>query len=40
LVEALGGDVIGFSFVVNLSYLNGATKLKLKSENLFAVATY
>lgn len=40
LVEALGGKVIGFSFVINLSYLNGASKLKLKSENLFAIATY
>lgn len=40
LVEELGGEVIGFSFLINLSFLDGATKLKSKSENLFAVATY
>ena len=40
LVERLGGIVIGFSFIVNLSFLEGAKKLKPKSDNLFAVATY
>lgn len=40
LVEKLGGIVIGFSFIVNLSFLEGAEKLKPKSDNLFAVATY
>lgn len=40
LVERLGGVVVGFSFIVNLSFLAGAEKLKPKSDNLFAVATY
>lgn len=40
LVERLGGVVVGFSFIVNLSFLAGGEKLKPKSDNLFAVATY
>lgn len=40
LIETLGGVVVGFSFVVNLSEIGGQEKLKLKSENLFSVVTY
>ncbi len=40
LIERLGGIVVGFSFVVYLSFLDGAYKLSDKSENLFSVTTY
>ena len=40
LVERLGGVVVGFSFVVNLSFLEGAGKLRKKSQNLFFITTY
>ena len=40
LIERLGGIVVGFSFVVYLSFLDGADKLSDKSENLFSVTTY
>jgi adenine phosphoribosyltransferase len=40
LVKELGGEVIGFSFIINLSFLPGAEKLNDISDNLFAVATY
>lgn len=40
LVERLGGVVVGFSFIINLSFLNGREKLTGKSDNLFAIATY
>ena len=40
LVERLGGVVVGFSFVVHLSFLNGCEKLREKSQNLFFITTY
>lgn len=40
LVKDLGGTVVGYSFVVNLSFLPGEKKLKEISENLFSIATY
>lgn len=40
LVEQLGGIVVGFSFIINLSFLNGGEKLKEKSDNLFSIVTY
>jgi adenine phosphoribosyltransferase len=40
LIERLGGVVVGFSFVIYLSFLNGNYKLSDKSENLFSVTTY
>lgn len=40
LIERLGGKVVGFSFLVNLSFLEGAKKLSEKSDNLFSVVTY
>ena len=40
LVEELGGVVVGFSFIVNLSFLSGANNLSNISDNLFSVVTY
>ncbi len=40
LIEKLGGIVVGFSFVIYLSFLNGADKFSDKSENLFCITTY
>ena len=40
LVERLGGVVVGFSFVVNLSFLQGTDRIADKSQNLFSVTTY
>ena len=40
LVERLEGEVIGFSFLINLDFLNGKDKLVEKSENIFSIATY
>ena len=40
LVDRLGGVVVGFSFIIHLSFLNGHEELLKKSENLFAIATY
>ena len=40
LVERLGGVVVGFSFVVHLSFLEGAGRLTKKSQNLFFITTY
>ena len=40
LIEELGGVVVGFSFVVNLSFLSGANNLRKISDNLFTVVTY
>jgi len=40
LVESLGGVVIGYSFLIHLSFLPGMQKLSKISNNLFAIATY
>jgi adenine phosphoribosyltransferase len=40
LIEDLGGVVVGFSFIINLSFLPGAKNLSKISNNLFAVTTY
>lgn len=40
LVEQLGGIVVGVSFIVELSFLNGKDKILDDSINLFSVATY
>lgn len=40
LVERLGGVVVGFSFVIYLSFLQGENKLRNKSQNLFFITTY
>lgn len=40
LVEKMGGVVIGFSFIINLSFLPGAKKIEEISNNLFSIVTY
>lgn len=40
LVKKLNGNVVGFSFIINLGFLNGAEKLKSVSENLYSLASY
>lgn len=40
LVEQLGGVVVGVSFIVELSFLNGRDKILDDSINLFSVVTY
>jgi adenine phosphoribosyltransferase len=40
LVERLGGVVVGFSFIIYLSFLQGENKLRNKSQNLFFITTY
>lgn len=40
LVERLGGIIVGFSFVINLSALQGEHRLRFKSQNLFSIITY
>lgn len=40
LINQLGGKVVGFSFIVNLKFLEGGEKLKKYSSNLFAAAAY
>lgn len=40
LVEELGGEVAGVSFVINLSFLPGASKIEEITDNLFSIATY
>ncbi len=40
LIKQLGGSVAGFSFIINLGFLNGASNLKSISENIYALATY
>lgn len=40
LVEQLGGEVAGYSFIVGLSFLNGAENLKRKSQNIITLISY
>lgn len=40
LIEKMGGVVVGFSFVINLSFLPGEQKVKEISNNLFSIVTY
>lgn len=40
LVTKLGAEVAGFSFIVNLEFLEGVKKLNPYSSNLFAAAAY
>ena len=40
LVDACGGQVVGFSFLVNLSFLNGIAKLENISDKIHVVANY
>jgi adenine phosphoribosyltransferase len=40
LIKRQGGNVAGFYFVVGLSFLNGAEKLKPYSDNIFSLTEY
>lgn len=40
LIQQIGGEVLGFSFIVDLSFLDGNKKIKHISDNLFSVITY
>ena len=40
LITRQGGNIVGFSFVIELGFLKGAEKLKLYSENIKSVITY
>ncbi len=40
LIQELGGKVAGFSFIVDLTFLNGDEKLKPFSENIITLVDY
>lgn len=40
LIQKCGGEVIGFNFLVGLSFLNGEDKLSKYSDNIINLATY
>lgn len=40
LVKMEGGEVAGFSFLVNLSFLNGTSVIEKYSENVLSIVTY
>ena len=40
LIKMQNGNVAGFSFVVDLSFLNGSEILKKYSENIFNLVSY
>ena len=40
LIKMQNGNVAGFSFVVDLTFLNGTEKLKKYSENIFNLVSY
>ena len=40
IIKMQNGNVAGFSFVVNLTFLNGSVKLKKYSENIFNLVNY
>ncbi len=40
LVRELGGSVAGFAFVINLDFLNGSSRLREHSENIFTLIDY
>lgn len=40
LIHELGGNVAGFSFIVDLTFLNGTKKLKPFSENIVSLVEY
>ena len=40
LIEMLNAKVAGFTFVINLSSLNGEKKLKYYSDNVISLKTY
>lgn len=40
LIQKCGGTIAGFSFLVNLSFLNGEEKLKKYTNNIHSLVTY
>ena len=40
LVQKLGASVAGYSFLINLDFLNGKDRLKTYSEHIFSLADY
>nr|WP_324288463.1 purine phosphoribosyltransferase family protein [Pedobacter sp. SL55] len=40
LVQKLGAEVVGYSFLINLDFLNGKERLKVYSDKLFSLADY
>ncbi len=40
LVESLGGKVAGFSFLVDLSFLNGEEKIKIHSNDIYSLVKF
>ncbi len=40
LVQKLGAEVAGYSFLINLDFLNGKERLKVYSDKLFSLADY
>ena len=40
LVQKLGAEVAGYSFLINLAFLNGKQRLKAYSDKLFSLADY
>ena len=40
LVQKLGAEVAGYSFLINLAFLNGKQRLKTYSDTLFSLADY
>ncbi|WP_343531720.1 adenine phosphoribosyltransferase [Pedobacter sp.] len=40
LVQKLGAQVAGYSFLINLDFLNGKERLKTFSEHIFSLADY
>lgn len=40
LIEKVGGTVAGFSFLINLSFLNGEGRLNRFSDNVVSLVTY
>jgi adenine phosphoribosyltransferase len=40
LIQKCGGTIAGFSFLVNLSFLNGDDKLKKYTNNIHSLVTY
>ena len=40
LIKKLEGNVVGYNFIINLSFLNGMEKIKPYSENIFNLVAY
>mgnify|MGYP003574939218 FL=1 len=40
LVQKLGAEIAGYSFLINLDFLNGKERLKVYSDKLFSLADY